>query len=179
MTHSLEQDQLPRLGETRRGQAIEVDVPRQLSFLDFDGTKRHPRGIERRGIANTKAPLRATPRKGSRMLERETGFASQLRWLAQPSRAWPRTGDPQLGKRRRTRGRSITCALTTGISRHRAAYSGTGDGRRHPRGTRSGHMGVPPAPLWGFDSLAWFSRKQKSAQVWSILIEPMPVPFQK
>jgi hypothetical protein len=30
-------------------------------------------------------------------MERETGFASQLRWLAQPSEAWPRTGDPQLG----------------------------------------------------------------------------------
>ena len=31
MTHSLEQDQLPRLGETRRGQAIEVDN------LGYDG----------------------------------------------------------------------------------------------------------------------------------------------
>jgi hypothetical protein len=31
----------------------------------------------------------------------------------------------QLGRRVPTRGRSITCALTTGISRHRAAYRGT------------------------------------------------------
>jgi hypothetical protein len=167
MTHSLEQDQLPRLGETRRGQAIEVDVPRQLSFLDFDGTKRHPRGIERRGIANTKAPLRATPRKGSRMLERETGFASQLRWLAQPSRAWPRTGDPQLGKRRRTRGRSITCALATSREQQRATYRGTQDGtqhrKRHPRGTRfsRGPHGRTPHPRWGCDSFGWFSRKTK------------------
>jgi len=36
-----------------------------------------------------------------------------------------RTGDPQLGKRRRTRERSITYALETGIWRHRAAYRGT------------------------------------------------------
>jgi hypothetical protein len=27
-------------------------------------------------------------------MERETEFARQLRWLAQPSEAWPRTGDP-------------------------------------------------------------------------------------
>jgi len=47
-------------------------------------------------------------------VKRETGFASGLR---------PRTGDPQLGKRRRTQGRPITCALTTGISRHMGRQS--------------------------------------------------------
>ncbi len=45
-----------------------------LSFLDFGGTKRHPRGTEPKRAVATKKPLRATPRKGSRMLERETGF---------------------------------------------------------------------------------------------------------
>ena len=45
-----------------------------LSFLDFGGTKRHPRGTERRAAAQTKTPLRATPRRGSRILERETGL---------------------------------------------------------------------------------------------------------
>jgi len=154
-----------------------------LAFAGFggadSGAKRpHPAPGSEGDATNNNAPG-ACHRGRTGILERETGFASQLRWLAQPSRAWPRTGGPQLGKRRRARGRSITCALTTGISRHRAACSGTGDGRRHPRGTRFGHMGVPPAPLWGFDSSACFSRKQKGAQVWSILIEPMPVPFQK
>lgn len=48
-----------------------------LSFLDFTatgGTKRHPRGTKRRAVAGNQKPLRATPRRGSRNLERETGF---------------------------------------------------------------------------------------------------------
>jgi len=50
-----------------------------------------------------------------------------------------RTGDPHVGKRRRTRGRSTTYALVTGIQRRTAAYRGTQDGTqhriRHPGGT--------------------------------------------
>ena len=45
-----------------------------LSFLDFGGTKRHPRGTDRVAIARSRKPLRATPRRGSGNLERETGF---------------------------------------------------------------------------------------------------------
>ena len=45
-----------------------------LSFLDFRGTKRHPRGTKRRGVANTKKPPRATPRRGFGKLEHETRF---------------------------------------------------------------------------------------------------------
>ncbi len=45
-----------------------------LSFLDFDGTKRHPRGTERRGIANTRTPLRVTPRKGTGTMARREGL---------------------------------------------------------------------------------------------------------
>jgi hypothetical protein len=45
-----------------------------LSFLDFGGTKRHPRGTKREATANTRKPRRATPRRGSRNLERETGI---------------------------------------------------------------------------------------------------------
>ncbi len=45
-----------------------------LSFLDFGGTRRHPRGTERRTVAHSRKPRRATPRRGSRNLERETGF---------------------------------------------------------------------------------------------------------
>jgi hypothetical protein len=55
-----------------------------------------------------------------------------------------------------------------------------GGTRRHPRGTRSGHVGAPPTPVGGWDSSAGFSRKTKrDAQAWSILIEPMPVPLHK
>ena len=49
-----------------------------LSFLDFGGTKRHPRDTEPKRDAATKKPLRATPRKDSRMMERETGIAGGL-----------------------------------------------------------------------------------------------------
>jgi len=45
-----------------------------LSFLDLGDSKRHPRGTNPKRAIATKKPLRATPRKGSRMLERETGF---------------------------------------------------------------------------------------------------------
>jgi hypothetical protein len=63
----------------------------------------------------------------------------------------------------------MTYALATGISRHRAAYSGTQDGskrrKRHPRGTRFGRVEAwaYPRPRWGWDSFAWFSRKTKKA----------------
>ncbi len=45
-----------------------------LSFLDFDGTKRHPRGTEQKRAVATKKPLRVTPRRGLDFLERETGL---------------------------------------------------------------------------------------------------------
>ncbi len=45
-----------------------------LSFLDFGGTKRHPRGTEPKRAAAMKKPLRVTPRRGLGSLERETGF---------------------------------------------------------------------------------------------------------
>ena len=44
-----------------------------LSFLDFGGTRRHPRGTERRAAAATRKPPRATARRGFENLERETG----------------------------------------------------------------------------------------------------------
>ena len=45
-----------------------------LSFLDFGGTRRHPRGTKVQAVAATKKPHRTTPRRGSRFLERETGL---------------------------------------------------------------------------------------------------------
>jgi hypothetical protein len=45
-----------------------------LSFLDFGGTKRHPRGTELRAATATRKPPRTTARRGLRHLERETGF---------------------------------------------------------------------------------------------------------
>ena len=45
-----------------------------LSFLDFGGTRRHPRGTKTRATVGTRKPRRATPRRGSRFLERETGL---------------------------------------------------------------------------------------------------------
>jgi integrase len=45
-----------------------------LSFLDFGGTRRHPRGTSARLANGTKTPRRAGPRRGRRSLERETGL---------------------------------------------------------------------------------------------------------
>ncbi len=45
-----------------------------LSFLDFGGTKRHPRGTEPKQAAALKKPLRVTPRRGLGSMERETGI---------------------------------------------------------------------------------------------------------
>ena len=45
-----------------------------LSFLDFGGTRRHPRGTKAPTTAKTKEPRRVTPRRGSRLLEHETRF---------------------------------------------------------------------------------------------------------
>ena len=50
------------------------DEETDLSFLDFGGTKRHPRGTKRIAASVTRKPLRATPRRGYRNLERETGL---------------------------------------------------------------------------------------------------------
>jgi len=49
-----------------------------------------------------------------------------------------RAADPQVQRRIRTRGNPATYALVTGEERRAAAYSGTGDGRRHPSGTTEG-----------------------------------------
>ena len=53
-----------------------------LSFLDFGGTKRHPRGTKRRTVSTRRKPLRATPRRGFRTLEHETGFEPATPTLA-------------------------------------------------------------------------------------------------
>ncbi len=61
-----------------------------LSFLDFaggarrhrDAAGRHPRGTERMAATGTRKPLRATPRKGYRMLEHETGLEPATPTLA-------------------------------------------------------------------------------------------------
>ncbi len=45
-----------------------------LSFLDFGGTKRHPRGTNQLRGTGTRKPLRVTPRRGLGNMERETGF---------------------------------------------------------------------------------------------------------
>ena len=45
-----------------------------LSFLDFGGTRRHPRGTERAAAPGMRKPPRATTRRGFAILERETGF---------------------------------------------------------------------------------------------------------
>jgi integrase len=53
-----------------------------LGFLDFGGAKRHPGGTQRRAIASTRKPLRRTPRRGSRILEHETGLEPATPTLA-------------------------------------------------------------------------------------------------
>ena len=54
-----------------------------LSFLDFGGTKWHPRGTSARAVATTTKPPRATMRRG---------------FEKHGARDRVRTGDPQLGK---------------------------------------------------------------------------------
>ena len=52
------------------------------NFLDFGGTKRHPRGTSENQAANATKPHRVTPRWGSELLERETGFEPATLTLA-------------------------------------------------------------------------------------------------
>ena len=68
--------------------------------------------------------------------------------------------EPQVRRRIPTRGRSITHAPATGSERHRAAYRGNGDGRRHPRGT---HL-APSTPLWALGLLSPRHLKYKRAE---------------
>ncbi len=56
-----------------------------LSFLDFGGTRRHPRGTKVRAAAPTRKPLRVTPRRGSRSPEHETGLEPATPTLARES----------------------------------------------------------------------------------------------
>ncbi len=44
-----------------------------LSFLDFGGTKRHPRGTNNSKVATMRKPPRLNQRRGDGNLERETG----------------------------------------------------------------------------------------------------------
>ncbi len=53
-----------------------------LSFLDFGGTRRHPRGTKRVASVGTRKPRRATPRRGSRKMEHETGLEPATPTLA-------------------------------------------------------------------------------------------------
>ena len=53
-----------------------------LSFLDFGGTRRHPRGTKRRAVATSRKPRRVTPRRGFRNLEHETGLEPATPTLA-------------------------------------------------------------------------------------------------
>ena len=53
-----------------------------LSFLDFSGTQRHPRGTEVRAVAATRTPRRTIPRRGVR----KPGARDRAR-----------TGDPHVG----------------------------------------------------------------------------------
>ena len=107
----------------------EEDV--DLSFLDFGGTKRHPRGTKRIGASAMKKPHRVTPRRGFGIMERETGSAGQ--------RSWPCACDCVAANRRpsawetepRVRSNAylqlLRCMRLQG-----AAQSGTGDvARRH------------------------------------------------
>ena len=77
-----------RLGHTNRELTLRVyahalrEEETDLSFLDFGDTKRHPDGTKRRVVATNRKPLRVTPRRGSRMLEHETGFEPATPTLA-------------------------------------------------------------------------------------------------
>ena len=58
-----------------------------LSFLDFGGTKRHPRGTKARAAFQTKTPPRPTHRGHSRNVERETGIEPATLSLGNRSKA--------------------------------------------------------------------------------------------
>ena len=57
-----------------------------LSFLDFGGTKRHPRGTRARAAIQTKTPPRLSDRGHSQILERETGIEPATLSLGRRSR---------------------------------------------------------------------------------------------
>jgi len=73
-----------------------------LSFLDFGGTKRHPRGTKQAASAGERKPRRATPRRGSRKLERETGLEPATLRLGRSTRR-QRRRPTQKGIRRKHR----------------------------------------------------------------------------
>ena len=67
------------------------DEETDLSFLDFGGTKRHPRGTKQIAASVTRKPLRATSRRGYRNLERETGLETATLSLGSASGPFPHT----------------------------------------------------------------------------------------
>jgi hypothetical protein len=70
-----------RFASTRALREEETD----LSFLDAGGTRRHPRGTERRAVVRVrKPPPRATPRRGKGIMARREGE------LCEAERANPR-----------------------------------------------------------------------------------------
>ncbi|MCH7869940.1 MAG: tyrosine-type recombinase/integrase [Myxococcales bacterium] len=58
-----------------------------LSFLDFGGTKRHPRGTNTSASTRQSKAIGASGRKGGRFMERETGFEPIGSTASAPS-AW-------------------------------------------------------------------------------------------
>ncbi len=67
---------------TRSWHRVRREEETDLGFLDFGGTRRHPRGTRFRAATVTRKPLRATPRRGSRNLEHETGLEPATPTLA-------------------------------------------------------------------------------------------------
>jgi hypothetical protein len=134
----------------REAEVLTMVVPYQLRFREWSAAfEVMPLGVPSRLAAHWLyiAGCKHTKRKRPRPNRPRAFTFSGARDRA-------RTGDPHVGKRRRTRGTATTYALGTGISRHRAAYRGTWDGsqhrKRHPRGTRFGRAGVwahPPPPM--------------------------------
>ena len=58
-----------------------------LSFLDFGGTKRHPRGTERQRVTQSRSRRSATPRTARGSIVRREGFYDSLRSFVESTTA--------------------------------------------------------------------------------------------
>ncbi len=77
-----------QLGHSNPGLTLRVyahalrEEETDLSFLDFGGARRHPRGTRLRAVPGMRKPRRVTPRRGMRFLEHETGLEPATPTLA-------------------------------------------------------------------------------------------------
>ena len=96
--------------------------------------------------------VRAKPAPSSRYKKSPPCFAGRAHFVC-GARDQIRTGDPHVGKRNRTRGRSMSYASAAGEERQQEAMRSNGDGIRHRGGALEDAQSLLPegaeSPRWG------------------------------